>query len=307
MSPSSSERVPAGYRSRPATAADVTAVHRLVAACEYELHGRVSTGPDRVAADLAPPGPDTKSDTLLVHDSTGELAAWGRVKGRRSTVHVHPRHTGRRLGSWLLAWAEERARWQGSDRLAQTVADNHHAAIALLGARGYSPLVTEWLLGIATPAEPEVPEPPAGIIVRSFRAGDARAAYRLTEDAFDEWQQRRKTYAEWAEYTVRRATFEPAASPVAFRGDEMVGAVLSLDLPDEGEGHIERVAVRRDQRNRGLARMLLREAFRAFHEQGKQGCTLWTHSDTGALALYERIGMTVRRSSTVYSRKLATG
>ncbi|MFF4360366.1 GNAT family N-acetyltransferase [Streptomyces sp. NPDC001604] len=95
--------------------------------------------------------------------------------------------------------------------------------------------------------------------------------------------------------------------PATGAGDEMVGAVLSLDVPGTGEGYVERVAVRRDYRNRGIARMLLREAFRTFYRQGKRTCTLSTHSGTGALSLYERIGMTVRRSSTVYSKALVSG
>jgi mycothiol synthase len=36
------------------------------------------------------------------------------------------------------------------------------------------------------------------------------------------------------------------------------------------------------------------------------GCTLWTHSDTGALSLYQRVAMTVRRSATVYGKTLDT-
>ncbi|MGW7729975.1 GNAT family N-acetyltransferase [Streptomyces canus] len=307
MSDLSPKSLPAGYRSRSATTADVHAVHCLVTACENELHGRASTGSDRIAADLSLPGLELRSDTVLVRDSEGELAGWSWVKGRRATVHVHPGHRGQGLGSSLLAWTEARARQLGSDRIAQTVSDSDHPATALLRSSGYSRLVTEWLLEIAMPVEPEVPETPAAITVRAFRPGDEQAAYQLTEDAFDEWQQRRKTYAEWARHTVEQATFEPAASPVAFAGGQMVGAVLSLDVPGGDEGYVERVAVRRDHRNRGIARMLLREAFRTFYRQGKQTCTLWTHSDTGALSLYERIGMTVQRSSTVYGKALTTG
>jgi ribosomal protein S18 acetylase RimI-like enzyme len=307
MSDLSPKLLPVGYQSRSATTADVQAVHRLVTACENKLHGRATTGSDRVAADLSLPGLELKSDTVLVRDSRGELAGWAWVKRRRATVHVHPDHQGQGLGSSLLAWAEARVRQLGSDRIAQTVSDSDHAAIALLRSSGYSRLVTEWLLEIAMPVEPEVPEPSAGITVRPFRPGDEQAAHQLTEDAFDEWQQRRKTYAEWARHTVERATFEPAASPVAFADDQMVGAVLSLDVPGNAEGYVERVAVRRDHRNRGIARMLLREAFRTFYRQGKQTCTLWTHSDTGALSLYERIGMTVQRSSTVYAKALTAG
>ncbi|MER6441936.1 GNAT family N-acetyltransferase [Streptomyces sp. NPDC001185] len=307
MSDLSSQWLPIGYRSRSATSVDVHAVHALVAACEHALHGCASTGSDRIAADLTLPGLELRSDTMLVHDSKGELVGWGWVKGRRATVHVHPDHRGRGLGSSLLTWSEARAGQLGGDRLAQTVSDNDDTAVALLRSSGYSWLVTEWLLETSMAIEPEVPEPPEGITVRPFRPGYEQAAYVLTEDAFDEWQQRRKPYAEWARHTVARASFEAVASPVAFAGDEMVGVVLSLDVPGTGEGYVERVAVRRDFRNRGIARMLLREAFRTFYRQGKGTCTLSTHSDTGALSLYERIGMTVRCSSTVYSKALVSG
>ncbi|GAA0664735.1 GNAT family N-acetyltransferase [Kitasatospora atroaurantiaca] len=299
------QQLPAGYRNRSATTVDAQEIHRLVAACERELHGRVDTDPGAIVADLAMPGLDLAVDTLLVHDSAGELVARAWVKGgRRAEIDVHPGHRGRGLGRWLLDWAELRACQSGSERLAQTVSDEDRAAIDLLRSHGYGPFVTQWLLAIAMPTEPTVPEPPAGITVRPFRPGDERAAYRLTEDAFDEWQKRRKSYDEWARHTVERATFAPAASPAAFAGDHMVGAVLSVRTPGTDEGYIERVAVRHDHRNRGIAGTLLQYAYRSFHQQGQRTCTLWTHSETGALPFYERLGMTVRRSSTVYGKPL---
>ncbi|MEU2711299.1 GNAT family N-acetyltransferase [Streptomyces sp. NPDC007205] len=300
------ERLPGGYRCRPAVLADADAIHRLAAACERERDGRAVTGADRISAELTLPGVRPESDTLIVYDGAGGAAGFGWVRGQRARVQVHPAHQGRGLGGVLLAWAETRAREQGSDRIAQTVSDTDRAAAALLRACGYSRLVMEWLLEIALPDEPEVPDPPAGITVRPFRHGDEQAAYRLTEDAFDEWQPRRKSYAEWARHTVERVTFLPAASPVALAGDQMVGAVLSLDAPGHDEGYVERVAVRHDHRGRGIARTLLWEAFRTFHQRGRPACTLWTHSGTGALSLYERLGMTVRRSSTVYCKALVT-
>ncbi|WKE67861.1 GNAT family N-acetyltransferase [Streptomyces sp. WP-1] len=312
---------PAGYRVRPADTADTAAVHRLVGAGERALHGLATTDADRIAADLGMAGGGSAGDTVLVTGPAGDPAAWGWVRGRRATVHVHPGHRARGLGAALLAWSEARARELGADRLAQTISGSDLGAVALLRSGGYVGVVTEWLLEMPLTGEPVVPEPPAGITVRAFRAGDEEAAYRLTEDAFDEWQQRRKPYAEWARRTVGRATFAPGASPLAFEGDRLAGVVLSSDpgagseadagpVPGTlggGEGYVDRVAVRRDQRDRGIARLLLQEAFRAFYLQGKRSCVLWTHSDTGALGLYERLGMTVRRSSTVYGKALVAG
>jgi ribosomal protein S18 acetylase RimI-like enzyme len=295
---------PVGYRSRPATVADIDEIHTLVAACERELLGRAETDLDGIAADLARPGLDPALDTMLVHGPADALAARAWVN-RRSEVDVHPDHRGLGLGATLLDWVEARARQAGTTRVVQTVQDADRAAVALVRSRGYETLATSWLLAIAMPTEPVVPDPPSGIIVRAFRRGDERAAHQLVEDAFDEWQERRRSFEEWALLTVGRSTFAPAQSPVAFAGEEMVGAALSLDDPSLGEGYIERVAVRRDQRNRGIARVLLQSAFRAFHQHGQRSCTLWTHSDTGALSLYEKVGMTVRRSSTVYSKDLS--
>ncbi|MDH6143670.1 mycothiol synthase [Kitasatospora sp. GP30] len=298
---------PASYRCRAATVADARAIHELVAACERELLGAPETEPDRTVADLTLPGIDLAADTLLVLNSFEQIAGWAWVHGgRRSTVDVHPGHRGKGLGGVLLDWAEARARRTGSERLSQTISNEDRAAVQLLRSRGYEPFVTQWLLEIALAAEPAVPAPPPGITVRWFRPGDEQAAYQLTEDAFDEWQKRRKSYQEWARRTVERDTFAPALSPVAFAGDQMVGAVLSLSVPGSDEGYVERVAVRNDHRNRGIARLLLRESFRAFYRQGRRTCTLWTHSETGALALYQRVGMTIRRSSAVYGKALGT-
>ncbi|MFD4609394.1 GNAT family N-acetyltransferase [Streptomyces sp. NPDC058440] len=295
--------LPAGYRARPMTGDDISTVHHLVSACERELYGRVRTDAGGIAAVLARPGLVPELDTLLIHDRTGHLAARAWVD-RRSEVDVHPGHRGRGLGTVLLDWAEVRARQAGSMQIVQTVPDDDPEALALLRSRGYEPMVTEWLLEFAMPDEPAVPEPPAGITVRPFRPGDEHHAHQLIEDAFDEWQQRRNSYEEWARHTVERPTFAPTLSALAFGGGQLVGAAIALDPPETGEGYIEQVAVHRDHRNQGIARLLLLHAFRAFHRQGLRTCTLDTHSDTGALTLYLRVGMRVRHSSTVCRKSL---
>ena len=296
-------RLPDGYTARPATTADIPAIHALVTDAENALHGHAETDADVIAADLARPGLEPERDTVLVFDAAGALAAWAWVN-RRSDVDVHPLHRGRGIGTALLDWVQSRARETGTAKVAQTVPDADTAAVALVRAAGFERVVTAWLLEIALPAG-AVPKPPDGVTVRMFRPGDERAVHVVTEDAFDDWQARRKDFDEWARMTVGRRTFAPGVSPVAFAGEEMVGAVLSLDDPDSPDGYIERVAVRRDHRGRGVASLLLRHAFDGFHRRGREVCTLWTHSDTGALALYERVGMSVRRSSTVYGKELA--
>ena len=60
-----------------------------------------------------------------------------------------------------------------------------------------------------------------------------------------------------------------------------------------GCGFVDRLAVRADQRNRGLATALLADAFAAAREHGAERSELSTDSRTGALGLYENVGMRV--------------
>ena len=54
---------------------------------------------------------------------------------------------------------------------------------------------------------------------------------------------------------------------------------------------MDRLAVRRDQRGRGLATALLADSFARAREHGATRSGLSTDSRTGALGLYERVGM----------------
>jgi len=298
--------VPAGYSSRAATDADVEAIYELVADAERELHGVAETAVDGIKASLNRPGLNPAEDTVVVHDPDGRLAAWAWLnRGRRAHIDVSTDHRGLGIGSALLDWAEARAAEVGTDWIAQLVDDLDLAGVELVRARGFDVLAVNWQLELPMADEPVVPELPEGITIRPFAPGDAAAAHVLVEDAFDEWQPRRKSYEEWAAMMVDRSSFAPELSPLAFAGDELVGAALCLDLPDSDEGYVEQLAVRRDHRGKGLAKTLLAVARQGFYRQGKRNLTLWTHSDTGALAMYERLGMTVRRSTTIYRGQLS--
>ncbi|MET9272347.1 GNAT family N-acetyltransferase [Kribbella sp. NPDC003557] len=283
---------------RPATLDDADAIHRLIAAAEQLWHGQTDRVPDAIAADLRRPLIDLDLDTRVIEAPDGELAGWAWVHGgRRAQIDVHPSYVGRGLGTELLDWAEGRAREHGSDWLAQTVDDADKAGTGLLRARGYEVLATNWLL--ERPVTGDAPVLPEGVTLRPFAPGDARVVHQVVQDAFDEWQPRRHEYDEWAGTSIERSSFDPELSPVAVAGDEIVGAVISLELPDSPDGYVDQVAVRRDFRGQGLARALLTYAALGAGQQGKQTLTLWTHSGTGALAMYQRLGMSVRRSTTV--------
>jgi mycothiol synthase len=220
---------------------------------------------------------------------------------------VRPDHRRRGIGSSLVDWIEHSARDAGLPSVGQTRSDAEADAAALLTRRGWGPRWTSWLLEfVMGDDEPPAPEVPDGIRLRDYVPGrDDREVHRLIDDAFGEWEGRgAQSFEQWAGHTIRRETFDPERSPLAVNGDEIVGAAITLVYPDDDDGYVHQLAVRRTHRNRGIARALLQQTFLGFHRMGRRSVVLSTESRTGALSMYERVGMRVRRSYTSYARDL---
>jgi ribosomal protein S18 acetylase RimI-like enzyme len=82
------------------------------------------------------------------------------------------------------------------------------------------------------------------------------------------------------------------------------GAVVAMAWVQLGldTAFISRLATRRDQRGQGLAQALLVDSFAAGRAHGAHKSELSTDSRTGALSLYEKVGMVV--TSTWVNRGL---
>ena len=92
---------------------------------------------------------------------------------------------------------------------------------------------------------------------------------------------------------MKRPGFEPWNVRVVVDGNGAVAAVGIVQLTDDGEAYVSRLATRADQRHRGLAQAILVDAFGEARAHGAVLCGLSTDSRTGALGLYEKVGMTV--------------
>jgi mycothiol synthase len=153
---------------------------------------------------------------------------------------------------------------------------------------------------------PEPPPWPDGITVTTFRPGvDDRALHGVLQEAFlDHYRGRPVPFEVWSAQVLGDQDFDPELVLVARAGDEPVGAVLCLPLPDAG--WIDQLAVRRPWRGRGLGTALLVRALHLLAARGYERLALGvdTQSVTGADRLYRRIGMTPQREIDVYERRL---
>lgn len=297
--------LPPGVTARPPRRDDLPAMHALLSAYEQQLLGEPLIDLEDLEADWQRPSFVPERDAVLVHDD-GRVAAYAEVSGgRRVNVCVHPERTGRGIGRALLDWSAGAVAAHGGDLAGQTVPDADTAAAALLAARGWSPRWSSWVLELP-PGQAVAGRPlPPGYRLRAFRPGqDEQDAYRVVEDAFAEWPDRPPTpYEDWAAHVLGRPGFAPEQLLLVEDAQQQVVGACVLILSGD-TGWVDQVAVDRAHRGRGLAQALLAAGFDVARARGASRSELSTDSRTGALGLYERLGMRVRWSFTHWGLEL---
>lgn len=297
------------FSARALRPEDAGTVAELMADCERHDLGEALIELDDIVADWQRPSFALATDSLgFFHRS--QLVGYGEVyRARRAEIFVHPDVRGRGLGTALMRWTWRLAAERGGTIVGQTVPETQLDAIALFRANGYRPIWTSWILELPEGTEiATVDSSSAQARIRPFRPGyDEHAAYQVIEDAFGEWPDRESTsYDDWAAGVVLRPGFQPwqlllAVEP-ADDHEQVVG--VCFVVPSGDTGWVHQIAVRRDRRGRGLARSLLLRAFAEARAHGATRAELSTDSRTGALGLYEHVGMRVKQSFVHYARDL---
>lgn len=284
--------LPEGLATRPLQKSDAHAVFLLMAAQEQEDIGEVSIEESDIVSDWARPSHDLGARSVGVYD--GEtLVAYAELMGAdRADTSVLPSHRGRGIGTWLAHWLQDLGRRIGSSVVGMPVPQGSPGD-RLLDALGFRVRWTSWVLKLPEGARIPERELPAGYVVRTAEPGELPAAHDVLEDAFLEWSVRdRETLEDFAAATTGRPGFEPWNLRVVLDQDgAVVGVSLVLVSDDGSTGYVDRLAVRPDQRNRGLAQALLVDSFAQARAHGTSTSELSTDSRTGALGLYERVGM----------------
>jgi GNAT superfamily N-acetyltransferase len=287
--------LPPGLTTRPLQKSDAHDVYVLMAAQEQADIGEVAIEEADIVSDWARPSHDLGTRSVGVLDGD-TLVAYAELMGAdRADTAVLPSHRGRGIGTWLAHWLVDLGRSVGSTVVGMPVPQGSPGD-RLLEELGFRVRWTSWVLSLpegATIADRELPE---GYVVRAARAEETRAAHDVLEDAFHEWSVReREDFADFEAATTGRPGFEPWNLRVALDGAGNVVGVSVVLLSDDGRtGYVDRLAVRRDQRHRGLAQALLVDSFAQARAHGATTSELSTDSRTGALGLYERVGMIQR-------------
>lgn len=284
--------VPTGLTARPLRRSDARRVYEVVAAEEIAVLGRAEIEEADIVAEWQQPSHDlaARSVGLLDDDVLVGFAELGHPG--RFDASVDPAYHGRGVGTWLARWAQQRARAEGQAEIGMPVPLGSPGE-RLLRALGYRERWTSWLLHLP-PGRSFADAPlPTGFTIRAATTdSDRRTAWQVIEGAFADWNDRPlQAFDDWAAVVLGRPGFEPWHLRVVVAPDgEVVGGV-QVYLVEGTIGFVAKLGVRRDHRGLGLGKAALVEAFTECAAHGATAFELTTDSRTGALGLYESVGM----------------
>ena len=297
--------LPEGLSSRPLTWHDAEAVYRLEVECEAFDDGEAEVSLSDLEAEWRQPVFDLATMSVGVFDAD-RLVAYADVIQKRVEAAVAPAFRGRGVGSALARWTWEVGRNGGRSEVGQSVSDRNLAARRLFDSLGYEQRHIAWILRIEVDTEPPSPVLPDGLTFHEHRPGiDEPQIFDVIETAFGGWEGREpNTFEDWRAKFFAREEVRPELQVLVADGDRIVGVAINYDYADDVEGWVQQLAVHPAHQGRGVGRAILEESFRRFYANGRRECGLSTDSRTGALGLYEHVGMHVRKSYTHWSKSL---
>ncbi len=299
---------------RHPTTADVRAIFDLIAAADLADIGEVDYEEGDVVEDLTRPGLDLDRDYWLVTEGERLMAAASVLNRIGSPTAdgelvVHP-DADSSVGPHLLRLLEVRAAGQaaaaGHSSMLVTVPSTttdtrlagELAAAGYTAVRRFSRMVAD--LGDRPPPLPEA----AGREVRpAVGADDRRAMHAVMTTAFgDHFGSTAESYDVWWARQSARSGFDESLWWLAELDAAVVAGLIGRTM--EEQGWVQGLGVLPAYRGRGLGRRLLLTAFAEFHRRGQPrvGLGVDTGNETGALVLYESVGMRRVRQHDMWRR-----
>jgi mycothiol synthase len=299
---------------RPATAADIDAIHAAVVAADRLDHPTWVTPREEIADIFELSHVDPARDLLLAVTPDGEVVGMGWAMlhpVQDAELHaylqgsVRPdwrrRGVGTQLMDWLYARTLEQIAETGSTAEAAIFqhVDEENTDAATLGER--LGLRTErWFTSMQRDLSEPIDGPTAseGVEVVAYTADRAEDLRLARNDAFrDHWGSLPSPPERWSQF-VDGPFLRPELSTLALIDGRIVAFCIASVNEEDWEAlgapntYIDLIGVVRDQRGRRLAPLVITRTLQAARAAGLEQAVLDvdTASKTGANTLYERLG-----------------
>ena len=312
--------LPAGFKVRHLTTADLPAAQALLDACETADSGELCVHEMDLAVASRSPHFELDDNTWVVLAADGGFAAVGWLWTPHddnvvtSDHYVRPDCRTLDFDALLLDLIEERARCYagerreaGGVRLLTWAEDKLEERCELVRERGFKVVRQLFQMRLDLTPAPSPPRWPEGITVRPIRPEfDGKRAHAASQEAFREHFLHWPTpYEEWLPYSLEREGLDPELWLLAWDGDEIAGQVWVQQR--DGEVLVEDLSVRKPWRGRGLGLALLLGEFGCLAERGYDFVRLFVDAQntTGAVELYLRAGMRRERRFYVFEKQLS--
>jgi mycothiol synthase len=272
---------------RPAVMDDIEAAFAVSDALSTVLYGRSESAIEHLRAAWG------HGQAWVATDPTGGVIGYATLEEGYVEVWPHPDHRDGPVSAALLDAVTEHG--GGLETIVPAGAAD---LVALYRGRGWRHTRQVLRMEIAVEAEPRPPTWPDGVSVRTYAESDAGAVHALMQEAFAGTAEEVPPFARWHPWMTEDPGFDAGVWFLAEAGAELAGACLCWS-----EGWVKDLAVRPAWRGCGLGEALLRQAFAEFHRRGLVTVGLKVDADnpTGAVRLYERVGMALDRTYVMFS------
>jgi ribosomal protein S18 acetylase RimI-like enzyme len=295
------------FTIRPATLDDLEPVTSLFNDHSRRLHGVADDTPEDILQYWQSPDVDLEQDVIVAEAADGSIIGYGDIGETGDTIWLDIRGFDTEPEQALLESLEQIA-WnkRPGARLLGYVTEKDEGLRRIYEESGYKVIRHSYRMEIDLEGLPEDSGPPEGVAIRTMRDGEAEQVYEVHEQSFeDAWMHTREPFEQWQHWFVKEPAFDPSLWFVAEADREMVGvSICRARETEEGLGWIRVLGVLRSHRRRGIGEALLRHTFGEFERRGfkRVGLGVDAESPTGAVALYERAGMHVARTSLQLER-----
>ncbi len=322
---------PRDFQLRPMTMDDFHAVLALINDFSQHFMGINEIDEGELMNFLTNPEMKMEEDLRVMLSPQGKVVGYVECTAWESPqVHpyvwlrVHPDYLDAGIGERFLAWADGRSR-EALERCAPDLRVSVHNSSpaeakplgSLLEANGFHVIRHSFKMSI----DLDKPIPPAqwpeGIELRPFsEERHLEAVYKADEEAFsDHYGHMKRPFdvglKRFRHMLIEDEAHDPALWFIAWDGDEVAGFSLCFKYASEDRemGWLASLGVRRRWRKRGLGKALLLHTFDEFRRRGKKRVGLGVDASnlTGALRLYENVGMSVARQYDRYEKELRPG